>query len=104
MNDDSWYVVRNTPGVTGFVGANNMPTPLPPVEVNKLLKHLRTEEPAINGSFKVGQKVRIVEGPYADFVGTVEEVDRDQARVKVHIKVFGQEKPLEFDFVQVEPL
>jgi transcriptional antiterminator NusG len=103
MDEDAWYVVKNTPGVTGFVGAYNKPTPLPPAEVDKLLKHLKAETPQINGSFKVGQTVRVVEGPFEDFIGTVDEVDLDQARVKVLVSFFGQEKSVELDFSQVEP-
>lgn len=101
-DEDAWYVVKNTPGVTGFVGSGNRLTPLTPDEVDKILKHLDAKMPDINGNFKVGQKVRIVEGPFEDFMGTVNEVDLDRARVKVQLSFFGQEKLIEFDFVQVE--
>ncbi len=104
MDEDSWYVVKNTPGVTGFVGASGKPTPLPPAEVDKLLKHLEAEEPETNGSFKVGQKVRIVEGPFKDFMGIVDEVDPNQAKVKARVNFFGQEKSVDFDFSQIEPV
>ncbi|HXW00829.1 MAG TPA: transcription termination/antitermination protein NusG, partial [Anaerolineae bacterium] len=103
MDEDSWYIVKNTPGVTGFVGADNKPTPLPPAEVDKLLKHLKAEALQINGRFKVGQMVRIVEGPFEDFMGTVDEVDLERARVRVRLSFFGQEKSIELDFLQVEP-
>jgi transcriptional antiterminator NusG len=102
MDEDSWYVVRNTPGVTGFVGFGNKPTPLRPDEVDKILKRMDAEAPKIKVSFKVGQKVRIVEGPFEDFMGTVDEIDLDRARVKVLVSFFGRETPIELDFLQVE--
>lgn len=102
MDEDSWYVVRNTPGVTGFVGFGNKPTPLRPDEVDKILKRMDAEAPKIKVSFKVGQKVRIVEGPFEDFMGTVDEIDLDRARVRVLVSFFGRETPIELDFLQVE--
>ena len=102
MDEDSWYVVRNTPGVTGFVGFGNKPTPLRPDEVDKILKRMDAEAPKIKVSFKVGQKVRIVEGPFEDFNGTVDEIDLDRARVRVLVSFFGRETPIELDFLQVE--
>ena len=102
MDEDSWYVVRNTPGVTGFVGFGNKPTPLRPDEVDKILKRMEAEAPKIKVSFKVGQKVRIVEGPFEDFMGTVDEIDLDRARVRVLVSFFGRETPIELDFLQVE--
>ena len=102
LDDDSWYVVRNTPGVTGFVGSGNTPTPLLPDEVDKILKRMDAEAPKIKISFKVGQKVRIVEGPFEDFMGTVDEIDLDRTRVRVLVNFFGRETPIELDFLQVE--
>ena len=102
MDEDSWYVVRNTPGVTGFVGFGNKPTALRPDEVDKILKRMDAEAPKIKVSFKVGQKVRIVEGPFEDFMGTVDEIDLDRARVRVLVSFFGRETPIELDFLQVE--
>ena len=102
IDEDSWYVVRNTPGVTGFVGSGNKPTPLRPEEVDKILKRMDAEAPKIKVSFKVGQKVRIVEGPFEDFMGTVDEIDLDRARVRVLVSFFGRETPIELDFLQVE--
>lgn len=102
IDEDSWYVVRNTPGVTGFVGSGNKPIPLRPEEVDKILKRMDAEAPKIKVSFKVGQKVRIVEGPFEDFMGTVDEIDLDRARVKVLVSFFGRETPIELDFLQVE--
>jgi transcriptional antiterminator NusG len=102
IDEDSWYVVRNTPGVTGFVGSGNKPTPLLPEEVDKILKRMDAEAPKIKVNFKVGQKVRIVEGPFEDFMGTVDDIDLDRARVKVLVNFFGRETPIELDFLQVE--
>jgi transcriptional antiterminator NusG len=102
LDEDSWYVVRNTPGVTGFVGSGNAPTPLRPEEVDKILKRMEAEAPKVKVSFKVGQKVRIVEGPFEDFMGTVDEIDLDRARVRVLVNFFGRETPIELDFLQVE--
>lgn len=102
LNEDSWYVVRNTPGVTGFVGSGNSPTPLRQEEVDNILKRMDAEAPKIKVSFKVGQKVRIVEGPFEDFMGTVDEIDFDRTRVRVLVNFFGRETPIELDFLQVE--
>ncbi len=102
LDEDSWYVVRNTPGVTGFVGSGNKPTPLRQEEVDKILKRMDAEAPKIKVSFKVGQKVRIVEGPFEDFMGTVDEIDFDRTRVRVLVNFFGRETPIELDFLQVE--
>jgi transcriptional antiterminator NusG len=102
LDEDSWYVVRNTPGVTGFVGSGNKPTPLRPDEVDKILKRMEAEAPKIKVSFRVGEKVRIVEGPFEDFTGTVDEIDLDRGRVKVLVNFFGRETPIELDFLQVE--
>ncbi len=102
LDEDSWYVVRNTPGVTGFVGSGNKPIPLRKDEVDKILKRMDAEAPKIKVSFKVGQKVRIVEGPFEDFTGTVDEIDAERARVKVLVNFFGRETPIELDFLQVE--
>jgi len=102
LDEDSWYVVRNTPGVTGFVGSGTKPTPLRQDEVDKIIKRMDAEVPKIKVSFKVGQKVRIVEGPFEDFMGTVDEIDLERARVRVLVNFFGRETPIELDFLQVE--
>jgi transcriptional antiterminator NusG len=102
MNEDSWYVVRNTPGVTGFVGSGNKPTALRNEEVDRILKRMEAEAPKIKVNFKIGQKVRIVEGPFEDFMGTVDAIDLDRARVRVLVNFFGRETPVELDFLQVE--
>lgn len=102
MDEDSWYVVRNTPGVTGFVGSGTKPIPLRQEEVDKILKRMEAEAPKVKVNFKTGQKVRIVEGPFEDFMGTVDEIDTDRARVRVLVNFFGRETPVELDFLQVE--
>ncbi len=102
MTDDSWYVVRNTPGVTGFVGMGNRPTPLSQEEVDKILKRIETDQPRVRVTFKAGQKVRIIEGPFADFVGAVDDVFDEKCKVKVLVSFFGRETPVELDFLQVE--
>jgi transcriptional antiterminator NusG len=102
LTEDSWYVVRNTPGVTGFVGMGNTPTPLRPEEVQQILKRMEAEAPKVKVTFKQGQKVRIVDGPFNDFVGTVSEIDMDRAKVRVMVSFFGRETPVELDFLQVE--
>ena len=104
MNDDSWYVVRNTPGVTGFVGMGNKPTPLRPEEVATILRRMEAEAPKVKVTFKPGQKVRIVDGPFNDFMGVVDEIDMDKAKVRVMVSFFGRETPIELDFLQVEKM
>jgi len=102
LNDDSWYVVRNTPGVTGFVGMGNEPTPLRPEEVQAIMKRMEAEAPKIKVTFKPGQKVRIIDGPFNEFIGMVDEIDMERAKVRVLVSFFGRETPVELDFLQVE--
>ena len=102
MSEESWYVVRNTPGVTGFVGMGNVPTPLRPEEVAQILRRMEAEAPKVKVTFKPGQKVRIVDGPFNDFIGTVAEIDMDRTKVRVMVSFFGRETPVELDFLQVE--
>lgn len=102
MSEESWYVVRNTPGVTGFVGMGTSPTPLRPEEVNQIIKRMEAEAPTIKVTFKVGEKVRIVDGPFNDFRGTVSEIDMERTKVRVMVSFFGRETPVELDFLQVE--
>lgn len=102
LSDDSWYVVRNTPGVTGFVGMGNEPAPLRPEEVQSILKRMEAEAPKIKVTYKPGQKVRIVDGPFNEFIGTVDEIDMERAKVRVMVSFFGRETPVELDFLQVE--
>ncbi len=102
MGEESWYVVRNTPGVTGFVGMGNAPTPLRPEEVAQIIKRMEAEAPRIKVTFKPGERVRIVDGPFNDFRGTVSEIDMERAKVRVMVNFFGRETPVELDFLQVE--
>jgi transcriptional antiterminator NusG len=102
LSEESWYVVRNTPGVTGFVGMGNEPTPLRPEEVAQILTRMEADAPHIKVSFKLDERVRIVDGPFNDFRGTVAEIDMDRTKVRVMVNFFGRETPVELDFLQVE--
>ena len=102
MDEQSWYVVRNTPNVTGFVGMGNKPTPLPDEEVKRILRRLESEEPKIKVDFKIGQKVRIVEGAFAEFTGAVDAIDADKGKARVMVSFFNRETPVEVDFLQLE--
>lgn len=102
MSEESWYVVRNTPGVTGFVGMGNEPTPLRPEEVASIVKRMEAEAPRIKVTYKLGQKVRIIDGPFNDFIGTVDDIDMERAKVRVMVSFFGRETPVELDFLQVD--
>jgi len=102
LSEESWFVVRNTPGVTGFVGMGNLPTPLRPEEVSSILKRMEADAPTIKVSFKVGERVRIIDGPFNDFRGIVAEIDMERTKVRVMVSFFGRETPVELDFLQVE--
>ncbi|MBN1872961.1 MAG: transcription termination/antitermination factor NusG [Anaerolineae bacterium] len=102
LTDDSWYVVRNTPGVTGFVGMGNTPTALRPEAVQNILRRMEAAAPQVRATFKLGQKVRIIEGPFADFIGMVDDIDEERTKVRVLVSFFGRETPVELDFLQVE--
>jgi transcriptional antiterminator NusG len=102
MDEDSWYVVRNTPGVTGFVGMGNEPTPLRSDEVAKIMNRMEAEAPKVKFNFQPGEKVRIRSGPFSDFIGTVGEIDIEKAKVRVLVSFFGRETPVELDFLHVE--
>ncbi len=104
LTEESWYVVRNTPGVTGFVGMGNKPTPLRQEEVQNILKRMEAEAPKVKVTFTSGQRVRIIDGPFNDFMGTVDEIDMDKAKVRVMVSFFGRETPVELDFLQVEKM
>lgn len=104
MDEDSWYVVRNTPGVTGFVGMGNEPTPLRPEEVSQILKRMLDETPKVKLTFKIGQKVRIIDGPFNDFIGIVAAIDQDKQKVRVMVNFFGRDTPVELDFLEVEKI
>ncbi|WP_071396729.1 transcription termination/antitermination protein NusG [Bacillus tuaregi] len=107
MTDDSWYVVRNTPGVTGFVGsagAGSKPTPLMPDEINSILKHLGVDERRVDIDFEIGEIVKVKEGPFANFEGSIEEIDKDKAKIKVLVNMFGRDTPVELEYTQVEKI
>ncbi len=102
LDDDSWLVVRTTEGVTGFVGAGTKPTPISDKEVEAIMKFVTQEHPKFKAKLSVGEAVKIKEGPFADFLGTVQEVDEEKGKVKVLVSIFGRETPVELDFLQVE--
>ncbi|MGZ8511998.1 MAG: transcription termination/antitermination protein NusG [Candidatus Limnocylindria bacterium] len=104
MSDESWYVVRNTPGVTSFVGSGNRPLPLEENEVKKILKQMGVETPKFKVQYSKGQSVRVKDGPFAEFIGTVDEVNPERNKVKVLVSIFGRETPVELDFLQIEKL
>ena len=104
MDDESWYVVRNTPGVTGFVGSGNRPVPLEDAEVKNILKQMEAEAPRVKIGYAKGQSVRITDGPFAEFIGVVDEVYTEKGKVKVLLSFFGRETPVELDFLQIEKL
>jgi transcriptional antiterminator NusG len=104
MNDSSWYVVRNTPGVTSFVGHGNRPTPLEETEVKHILKQMEEEAPKVKVSYQDGQAVKITDGPFTDFEGVVDGIDHERGRVRVLVSFFGREAPVELDFLQVTRL
>lgn len=102
MDEDSWYVVRNSPGVTGFVGVGNKPTPLSPAEVDKIMQRIESDAPKMKVSFQLGDNVRILSGPFAEFNGIVEEIDAEKGKAKVLVSFFNRETPVEVDFLQLE--
>jgi transcriptional antiterminator NusG len=102
MDDESWYVVRNTPGVTGFVGMGNRPEPLRPEEVQAIMRRMEAEAPRIKVTYKPGQKVRIIDGPFNEFIGEVAEIDMERAKVHVLVSFFGRDTRVEMDLLQVE--
>jgi transcriptional antiterminator NusG len=102
LTEESWYVVRNTPGVTGFVGMGTSPTPLRPEEVAQILKRMEAEATHVKVTFRIGERVRIVDGPFNDFRGLVDEIDMERTKVRVLVNFFGRETPVELDFLQVE--
>jgi len=104
MTDDTWRVVRNTEGVTGFVGTQKKPTPLNDQEVKGILAFMDVEQPAYSAAFAVGDAVKVVDGPFKDFVGAISEINEDKGQVKVLLSVFGRETPVVLDFLQVNKL
>jgi len=104
MTDQSWTVVRNTPGVTGFVSSGSKPVPLQEEEVTRILKQMTAEAPKAKVGFRKGQSVRVIDGPFLDFMGVVDDINMGKGKVKVLLSLFGRETPVELDFLQVEKL
>ena len=102
MDDDTWYALRNTPGVTGFVNVNNKPVPLSEAEVQAIMKGMTAEAPKVKVSFQMGDTVRITDGPFADFRGEIDEINQEKGKIKVLVSFFGRETPVELDFLQAE--
>jgi transcriptional antiterminator NusG len=104
VTDDSWYVVRNTPNVTGFIGTGTTPTPLSQEEVEALKKRMGVEEPKYKIDVSIGAPVRIVDGPFKEYEGKVADVDEARGKVKVLVSMFGRETPVELDFLQIKKI
>lgn len=104
VTDDSWYVVRNTPNVTGFVGSGTVPTPISEEEIAGLLKRMGQEEPSYKVDLAVGDLARITDGPFKDYEGKIGEVDEAKGKAKVMVTIFGRETPVELDFLQVKKI
>lgn len=104
LDDESWLLVRTTQGVTAFIGAGNKPTPISDKEVEAIQKFMQSEEPLYTTSFTIGEAVKIVDGPFADFLGTVDNIDEAKGKLKVLVSIFGRETPVELDFLQVSKL
>jgi transcriptional antiterminator NusG len=102
VTDDSWYVVRNTPNVTGFVGAGTTPVPVEAKEINNLKKRMEGEEPQYKIEVKIGELVKITDGPFKDFDGKVAEIDQERGKVKVLVSMFGRDTPVELDSLQIK--
>lgn len=102
LTEESWFVVRNTPGVTGFVGMGEEPTPLRPEEVAQILRRMEDEAPTYKVTYRQGDRVRIVDGPFNDFRGTVAEINMERSKIRIMVNFFGRETPVELDFLQVE--
>lgn len=104
VTDDSWYVVRNTPNVTGFVGSGTIPTPIAEAEIASLQKRMGVEEPKYKIDVSIGDLVRIMDGPFKDYEGKVSETDEEKGKVKVLVSIFGRETPVELDFLQIKKM
>ena len=102
QSQEAWFVVRNTPGVTGFVTSGDKPTPLRDDEIAKIFKRMESDQPKVRVTYRTGQAVHIIDGPFADFRGTVDDVNMDKGKVRVLVSMFGRETPLELDLLQVE--
>ncbi len=101
VDDESWLAVRTTQGITSFVGMGNKPTPLPEAEVQTIMKFMRMAAPKYKSTFSVGESVKIIEGPFADFIGAVDTINEEKGKVRVLVSIFGRETPVELDFLQI---
>lgn len=104
LNDETWHTVRGTEGVTSFVGTGSKPTPLTEVEIKSILKFMKLGAPKYESKFSTGEAVKITDGPFADFLGTVDEINEEKGKVKVLVSIFGRETPVELDFLQISKL
>ncbi len=104
LDDEAWILVRTTPGVTSFVGAQNKPTPIREDEVKAIINFVEQKEPTYKATFTVGEAVKITDGPFSDFLGTIESIDEAKGKVKVLVSIFGRETPVELDFLQVSKI
>ena len=104
LDNQTWYAVRSTAGVTGFIGAGNKPTPLDKGEVESIQRFSKMEAPTYKASFSLGEAVKIIDGPFSDFIGTVDKIDEEKGKIKVLVSIFGRETPVELDFLQVNKL
>ncbi|MCL5970660.1 MAG: transcription termination/antitermination protein NusG [Patescibacteria group bacterium] len=104
LDDETWLLVRTTQGVTAFIGAGNKPSPISEKEVEAIQKFMTTEEPLYKTAFTVGEAVKITDGPFTDFLGTINEIDETRGKLKVLVSIFGRETPVELDFLQVAKL
>lgn len=104
LDDESWLLVRTTQGVTAFIGAGNKPTPISAKEVEAIQKFMKMEEPLYKAAFTVGEAVKITDGPFSEFLGTINEIDEKKGKLKVLVSIFGRETPVELDFLQVAKL
>lgn len=106
LSDETWLVVKNTPRVSGFLGSRNKPQPISEAEVQKILNQIQEgiERPQTNVNFEVGEQIRVIDGPFASFIGVVEEIDADRSRMKVSVSIFGRYTPVELEFSQVEKI
>ncbi|MCL5114047.1 MAG: transcription termination/antitermination protein NusG [Patescibacteria group bacterium] len=104
LDDESWLLVRTTQGVTSFIGTGNKPTPISEKEVEAIQRFMTMEEPLYKAAFSKGEAVKIVDGPFSDFLGTIDEIDETKGRLKVLVSIFGRETPVELDFLQVAKL
>lgn len=104
LDDNTWLAVRTTPGITSFVGTSNRPTPLPETEVASIKKFMQMEAPKFKTTFSVGEAVKITDGPFSEFLGSISEIDEARGKLKVMVSIFGRETPVELDFLQVAKL